>query len=247
MALSFLDFNEIPENGNNKEVIVNGNMLKVGDKLTLSLTLDVAAGGTFSLTEAQFDSFARIILSGVAASAVTLDLPSAGAGMIIVDNECGQPVVVQVSGGGGVVNIPDGGLSVVWKTTPEEGSHVSPLSSTGEGSIYLPTVSGYYNGAPSSDDILARLVVTKPTKLPVGLALSQGFAEISATAETTFSILKNDVQIGTMVFPIAGTVATFTAASETSFVAGDRIGIKAPFTADATLANISFSIQTVAV
>ncbi len=71
---------------------------------------------------------------------------------------------------------------------------------------------------------------------------SQGYADVAATASTTFDIQKNGVSIGSMVFAAAGTVASFTVTSATSFAAGDRLSVVAPASTDATLADVYFTI-----
>jgi hypothetical protein len=68
-------------------------------------------------------------------------------------------------------------------------------------------------------------------------------AETAATAETDFDLQKNDVSIGTVRFAISGTVATFVAISEETFVAGDRLELIAPVTPDGTLAEIYFTFK----
>lgn len=111
---------------------------------------------------------------------------------------------------------------------------------------YLPTVSGYFDGAPDADAVLARYVASQALSFPDALAGSQGFLETAATAETIFVVKRNNIQIGTMTFAIAGTVATFATSASQAYplVAGDRISVHAPSTPDATAAGISFSLQS---
>ena len=54
---------------------------------------------------------------------------------------------------------------------------------------------------------------------------------------------KNGVEFATITFAIAGTVATFTAASATTLNPGDYITLVAPGSADATLADIGFTFK----
>ena len=67
-------------------------------------------------------------------------------------------------------------------------------------------------------------------------------SETAATAETDFDVTKNDVSIGTIRWAISGTVATFVGFGGDTFVAGDRLEITAPGSADATHAEIYFTL-----
>lgn len=68
-------------------------------------------------------------------------------------------------------------------------------------------------------------------------------AEIAATAETIFSIRKNNVEVATLTFAAAGTTGTFAIPGDIDLTAGtDRLTVKVPASADATLALMFFSI-----
>jgi hypothetical protein len=82
----------------------------------------------------------------------------------------------------------------------------------------------------------------RPAIFPAGLTNSKGVAATAATAQADFNLLKNGVSFGTMRFAVAGTAATFIAASQASFAIGDVLTVVAPATPDATLANIGFAL-----
>ena len=79
--------------------------------------------------------------------------------------------------------------------------------------------------------------------LPVSLTGSYAHAQTAATGSTTYTIKKSGASIGSLNFAAAGTSATFTFTTATSFAAGDRLEIVAPGTLDATLAGIAITLK----
>ena len=106
-------------------------------------------------------------------------------------------------------------------------------------------LSAWKNGIPgSSERVLAHSFPDGlgTFTMAAGLTNSSCESETAATAETNFDVTKNDGSIGTIRWAISGTVATFVGFSEETFVAGDRIEITAPGSADATHAEIYFTL-----
>ena len=99
---------------------------------------------------------------------------------------------------------------------------------------------GCFNGVPTADLVLVYVPVAREITFPASLTGSRMIARTAATASTVFSIKKNGTEFGTATFAAAGTSATFTAASETIFSAGDILTMTAPSTADATLAGLGW-------
>jgi hypothetical protein len=77
----------------------------------------------------------------------------------------------------------------------------------------------------------------------VNFAGSAASAGTAATSAAAFNIQKNGSNIGTMNFAASATTATFTLASATTFNAGDVLTILAPSPQDATLANVSWTLE----
>lgn len=97
-------------------------------------------------------------------------------------------------------------------------------------------------GLPDSSELLLRFVATRAFTLPASLTGSQVKAATAATAAKDFDVQKNGGSIGTISFAASGATATFTFASAVTFSAGDVLAIIAPASADATLADISFTL-----
>lgn len=103
---------------------------------------------------------------------------------------------------------------------------------------------GAYTGAPTASAVLLRYPFPRSVTFPVDMAGSYGVAATAPSSSASFSLRKNGVEFGTMVFgggsPL--TEAAFTAASGATFAAGDVLTIVAPASPDATLADIGFSL-----
>lgn len=102
---------------------------------------------------------------------------------------------------------------------------------------------GFYPGAPADAAVALVHVLAVAAVFPVNLTGSQGTAEVAATAQADFDIQQDGVSVGTMRFAAAATTATFIFASEITFAVGEKLKVVAPATADATLADISYSLK----
>jgi hypothetical protein len=115
-----------------------------------------------------------------------------------------------------------------------------------------PVVVGIaWNGVPAANQVLGLFTATFPIDFAAAMAGSAGIALIAATAQTDITVNKIAVSghgvtaVGTVRFAAAGGAPTFIAASAFSLAIGDALQFKAPGTADATLADFSFSIAGV--
>lgn len=102
-------------------------------------------------------------------------------------------------------------------------------------------VSGEVGGVPATSTVLIRRVFTRSVEFPAGLPFSQGYAGTAPNAETDFDIQRNGVSIGTMRFANGANTATFIAASDTTFSAGDRLEVISPANLN-TLANLTYTL-----
>lgn len=116
--------------------------------------------------------------------------------------------------------------------------------------IFLEIAAGYdvgmyYKGTTdASDEVLAHVLV-REAYLPDGATGSRVYANVAATANTTFDIQKNSVSIGSFVVNAAAQTATFTVTGNQQFAVGDRLEVIAPGTPDATLADIMITMKLV--
>lgn len=101
---------------------------------------------------------------------------------------------------------------------------------------------GSYIGAPTDGVIILRYPMPRAMTFPASMTGSHGVSGVAATASSVFSLRKNGTQFGTMTFGVGSSIASFAAASQTSFAAGDVLTVMAPSPVDATLADIGFSL-----
>ena len=101
-------------------------------------------------------------------------------------------------------------------------------------------IAGYLSGVPTASQILLRLPMVRQVTFDVNMAGSKGAASVAASASSTFTIAKNGVSIGTMVFALGATTSTFVAAAASTFAIGDVLSVTGPASPDATLANVGF-------
>src|SRR5437764_5775924 len=117
-------------------------------------------------------------------------------------------------------------------------------SLTGDGAVQGPAyVSGSWPGSPGAGQVVERYIFATPVTFPAGLSGSYGTAGSAATAAAVFAIAKNGTAVGTMSFAAGMTGASFTMASATAFAAGDVLTVTAPSPADATLANLAWTLS----
>jgi hypothetical protein len=114
---------------------------------------------------------------------------------------------------------------------------------TGDGAVQGPAyVSGSWAGSPGAGQAVERYIFATPVTFPSGLGGSYGTAGTAATATATFTIARNGTGAGTMVFAAGATSASFAMGAATLFAAGDVLTISAPTPADATLANLAWTL-----
>lgn len=101
-------------------------------------------------------------------------------------------------------------------------------------------ISAFLSGKPANSEIVLRLPMVRAVTFDVNMAGSKGSASVAATASTTYVIAQNGTTIGTMVFALGGTSASFVAAASITLAIGDILSVTAPASADATLANVGF-------
>ena len=131
-----------------------------------------------------------------------------------------------------------------------EGSAWVPLG----GSNIIYNVAGTFIGQPDAGlTVLVHPIPTTQTVIfPAGLTGSKGvLTKGAATASSVFSLrqilsaadpLSAGTEFGTMTFGVGGKVATFAAASDTTFNSGDILKVVAPATKDVTLQDLGFTI-----
>lgn len=128
---------------------------------------------------------------------------------------------------------------IVLDGDPTNDLHPATKQYVDNGRVYDFAVSK--SAVPTSDEIIMFTVVGRPLVISSG---TPGYAKsnTAATGETTFTILKNSVSVGTIVFSASGTTGAFTVGSDITLAADDVLEIQAPNSADATIAGIMITL-----
>lgn len=101
----------------------------------------------------------------------------------------------------------------------------------------------FAQGLLLDNETLARYLANTAFTIPSGATNSLCSAGTAATASATLLLKKNGTDFGSIDFSAAGTTGAFTVASDTSFVAGDVLTVVQSGTADATLADVSITME----
>jgi hypothetical protein len=103
-------------------------------------------------------------------------------------------------------------------------------------------VSGGAGGFLSASQIVLQFMAVRTTTFPSGLTGSVGYLGTVATSSVTLTIQQNTTYVGTIVFNTGVHTGAFAASSAIVLAPGDRLTVTAPSTADATAANLSFTL-----
>jgi hypothetical protein len=109
-------------------------------------------------------------------------------------------------------------------------------------------IAAYLPGKPAANAVLARLVLTRASRLPVGLTGSQFYAQtMSSGTPTAITIRKMTnagtiTNIGTLTFSTSSRFASVTFVSTVDFAVGDFIEYFGPSSANAALADLSLTL-----
>lgn len=101
----------------------------------------------------------------------------------------------------------------------------------------------YHAGTVGVSGVVLTFVAPVAMTFKAGLADSAAEAGTGATAEAIFNIQTDGgAAWGTITFAAAGTTGTFAAAADEEVAAGSVVTITGPGSADASLADIAFSL-----
>lgn len=138
---------------------------------------------------------------------------------------------------------------MVWPTASGAANSVLRVSSTNNqlewvsaDSLAPYDLASAINGKPAANAVVLNFVAARSFTIPAGMVGSRAKSTVNATATTVFTIKKNGANVGTLTFAAANSTGVFAMATQTSFVEGDVLSMSAPATADATLADIAYTI-----
>lgn len=103
-------------------------------------------------------------------------------------------------------------------------------------------IAGQVLGKPADAAVVCRFVANRAFTLPTNLSGSSCKASTASTASAALTIKKNGTSVGTINFSSGNNTGSFTF-TQTSFAAGDILTVENQATADATLADIQFTLS----
>jgi hypothetical protein len=155
-----------------------------------------------------------------------------------------------------VKNMNVGVLTVARNGTTIDGKSSNLTLSQGDAVAIYTDGTNYYTAQPrpqsvgifvpgtgSNNQVCLYLTMDRATIFPAGAPNSYANAVAAATGSTTYTYKKNGSSFATVLFSASGTTGAFTQASDAVFAPGDILELDGPATADATLANIGFTLQ----
>jgi hypothetical protein len=100
----------------------------------------------------------------------------------------------------------------------------------------------FFGGKPAASELLFEMVAIRDMFIAAGASGSTARIGVNPTGTLTLTLLLNGVSAGTLDFDNTG-VATWTVAAQIDVSAGDRLGIAAPGSQDATGADIDIGLK----
>ena len=139
----------------------------------------------------------------------------------------------QLTGGSFVVEKDDMVVVAVATTLSFTGGVVVTDAGGGQATVDVPSpydIGNFFGGTPDPSVSILTFLFTRPVTFAAGLTESRALAGTAPNAQTDFDLRKGEggPSFGTMRFANASQVATFIAASETSFTPGETLEIVAP-------------------
>lgn len=182
----------------------------------------------------------------IARGTTTIDVAAGSWVLIYTDGTANGLASVAAGGGGG------GGSFLDLTDTPSSygtSGQAVIVNGTADGLIFGDVASAeievgfFVGGAPGNSELVGQLCAAGGFTLPVSLTGSVAYAGTAPTAAASLTLVRNGVSIGTVDFALGANTGTFTFTTERAFASGDRLGVIAQATADATLADISITLK----
>jgi hypothetical protein len=204
----------------------------------LQLTTGNAAQRFFAVI--NLDATYDIVVKG--ATGATVTIPASSAAYLCSDGVDVTSIIAGTSGP--PVTTLDGLTDVDTTTTPPtsgqffvyDGTHWVPNTPT-----YPFDIPGYCRDQVPDAFEYVKFPAARAFTIPASLAGTQCIVGVNPTSSATITLKKNGTGFGTITISTGGTI-TLTAASQTSFAAGDIFEAVGSSPADATLAEVAFVI-----
>jgi hypothetical protein len=236
-----LDLSQIAGTQLNKHVTANDQAGELDAAITEPMPVPVDDSNAVTLTAAAFRRHFLFEVEDDAPppdDAITLTVPALKRGVFAVRNTTAHPVTVTSSGHPRTRR---------WscRTRCSSSCATAPTCCPPGARSRPYDVMLFFPGTQDDGQLLQELVLVRAVAFPEDLAGSEAYAGTAPAAAAVMKLLKNDVEVGTVTFAMAGQTGTFDLAGGARFEAGDRLAVTAPATADTTLADVALGLKGV--
>lgn len=227
-----------------KEITVNDGWDRIDSRMADSLVHNMTADADYVLDTSNPAYEHQHLLIRITdtnpflSTTRTIQFP-ANKGFYIFHNLTAQDLNARVGASGGSVTCGAGTLNLIVSDGTDMLLGAGSGGTPGTGTVY--DFSFFLGGLPASLAEVIRIPFTRSVTFPQNLPNSEGSAKVAATAAKTFTFKKNGSSFATMDFAAAASVATFTQASDTTFIAGDIFTVDSP-SSDVSLSNVGVTL-----
>ena len=236
---------EVASNQNQKETTINNMVIALEDAGNNALAITFTANAR-TLSSAEFTRYAVFRGSNQSAAA-TLTVPATKR-LFIVSNGNATYAINVTGTAMATVSVPVSSSLLLFCDGTElrtlsssVGSYASLPSEVQDSPIAIP-----FAGAPASGAVV-HIPLVHALTLPADFAGTVGYAGTVATSSAAFAIAYiragSPTSIGTVTFGIGASGATLSTQAAVSLLTSDILRITAPSPADATLANVAFTLM----
>lgn len=219
------------------EVTSNDATKALGDALANKFDCDLTSGNV-SVTSSQYRQAILFRAINVGTTGRTVTLPAVDREFALVECDSANTNTIQLIRGATSIKLSPGRVYLVRTDGTANGlvaKDIGGVDVPWDLSIFLP-------GTMTDAQICLVAYATRAYSLPTSLSGSYLKCETAPTADTTITLKKSGVSIGTGVILAGQTSGTYTVTA-TNFAVGDKFSVHGQATADLTIANVSMNIK----
>lgn len=252
MASTHLVIPEMAASQANKYLTVNGAIAGLENAITAVYEDSNVAGSSNAvvLTEAQFLGNMAFKFSG-AGAAFTVETQGSNSGLtaterffVVWNADSTYTCTVQSDAAGDTVSITPGATKILLQIGDDVTELAGSVGSIPTTAVTPYDISFYKSGTPTSSEVIAHVETARSITMADDFAGSQCYVgTLPSDGNWVFDVAKNGSNIGTVTITTGGAITFATTGMSTeTFVAGDRITVTAPATADSTGADIGITL-----
>lgn len=217
MATPVLQFVEIADNQNNKEVTHNDALLQIEETLTNEISVS-ASVSPISIAASVFRENQRLVLTGAPSGGCIVNLPNIPRALIVRNETDSAGVVALDTPGGGPVSLVPGEEGVIWN---ELGGAVHLTGSNRE------TLHGFV-ASPGTNALIYGWISNRELRADQNAVHWAGSATTAPGASTVYDLRRNNVSVGSLTFGAGQNAGAWTLTSDLTVNGGERLTLHSP-------------------